>query len=198
MGQVYGVGLNDFNDKTTKDGKHIYEYELWKGMLKRCYSDTYHKQYPTYKECEVEPFLLSFTNFYNFVRSLKGFGEVDEKGKPFQMDKDLLVKGNKTYGVDTICFIPNEINSFLTSRRNFRGTLPLGVNYVCSSKKFIAHISFDGKIKHLGSFESCSEAFAAYKKAKETHAKKLGEKWKGRIDDRAYYALMKYEVSSED
>ncbi len=42
--------------------------------------------------------------------------------------------------------------------------------------------------------EIADEAFSVYKIAKENHLKDLAEKWKGKIDNRAYDALINYEV----
>ena len=39
------------------------------------------------------------------------------------------------------------------------------------------------KVK-VGAFNNVIDAFAAYKKAKETYLVELAEKWKGKIDDR--------------
>ena len=197
-GVVYSCGVNDFQGPVILNGKAITEYYLWKSMLARCYSPIFHKRNPTYKGCEVEPFLLSFTNFHNFVRNLKGFGEVDEKGRPFQMDKDLLVKGNKTYGVDTICFIPWEINAFLTNNSAVRGDLPVGVVYHKRDDVYQATFRLYGKTTYLGSFKTPEEAFVAYKNAKEQQAKVLAERWREKIDPRVYDALMNYEVNLDD
>jgi len=197
-GVVYSCGVNDFQGPVILNGKAITEYYLWKSMLARCYSPIFHKRNPTYKGCEVEPFLLSFTNFHNFVRNLKGFGEVDEKGRPFQMDKDLLVKGNKTYGVDTICFVPREINMFVSKCKAIRGELPIGVRFDSRRGVYRASISLDNSEKFLGHFSNPEEAFSAYKFAKEQQAKVLAEKWKGKVDEKVYHALLNYEVSIED
>ncbi|QVG64031.1 HNH homing endonuclease/ putative DNA-binding protein [Acinetobacter phage Mithridates] len=195
---VYGVGINDFDTPVVIQGKAIHSYTVWKHMLRRCYSDKYHQSHPTYKGCEVEPFLLSFTNFYNFIRGLKGFGEVDEKGRTFVLDKDLLVKGNKTYGVDTICFVPQELNLFLTTCGRSRGDLPVGVSWSEPDKRYRSQITLFGKVTHLGNYKSVEEAFMAYKLAKEAQAKELAEKWKDKIDQRVYDALMNYTVSVSD
>ena len=42
------------------------------------------------------------------------------------------------------------------------------------------------------------EDFNAYKTAKEIYIKELANKWKGKIDDRAYEALMNYAVEITD
>ncbi len=55
-----------------------------------------------------------------------------------------------------------------------------------------------GKREHLGLFKTELEAFNAYKQAKESFVKEQAEKWKGKIDDRAYNALMNYQVEIDD
>ena len=55
-----------------------------------------------------------------------------------------------------------------------------------------------GRSEYLGYFKTEIEAFNAYKKAKEAFIKEQAEKWKGKIDDRAYEALMDYQVEITD
>ena len=55
-----------------------------------------------------------------------------------------------------------------------------------------------GKQEHLGCFKTELEAFNAYKVAKESFIKEQAEKWKGQIDDRAYEALINYQVEITD
>ena len=55
-----------------------------------------------------------------------------------------------------------------------------------------------GKQEYLGCFKTELEAFNAYKTAKESFVKEQAEKWKDKIDERAYKALMDYEVSIDD
>ena len=55
-----------------------------------------------------------------------------------------------------------------------------------------------GKQEWLGYFKTELEAFKAYKEAKESFVKEQAEKWEGKIDIRAYNALMNYEVNITD
>ena len=55
-----------------------------------------------------------------------------------------------------------------------------------------------GKQEYLGSFKTEIEAYNAYKQAKESFIKEQAEKWKWQIDDRAYNALMNYQVEIDD
>ena len=196
--KVHNVGINDYGEKIKLNGKHIYEYSLWKDMLKRCYSEKYNNKYPTYKNCSVEEYFLSFNNFYNFIRLLDGFGCVDSSGNLFQLDKDLLIKGNKVYSRDTICFIPREVNIFITDNKSKRGNYPIGVYFNKNRNTFSTSISINGKYNHIGVFDNPTDAFNAYKKEKEAKAKYLAYKWKDQIDERAFQALMNYEVDIND
>lgn len=47
-------------------------------------------------------------------------------------------------------------------------------------------------------FKTPELAFQAYKQAKEAFIKQQAEKWKDRIDIRAYEALLRYEVLITD
>ena len=88
---------------------------------------------------------------------------------------------------------------FLIKSTASRGQHLLGVYWHNASKAFMARVNKGkGKQKHLGCFKTEIEAFNAYKKAKEVFIKEQANKWKGKIDDRAYEALMKYEVNIDD
>ena len=195
---VYGVGILGTKYPSKVNGVLTKEYELWKNMLERCYSDTYQKKQPTYEGCEVSDNFKSYEYFYEWCHSQIGFGN-DGNGSPFQLDKDLLVKGNKVYSEDSCIFIPSEINLVLTKRTASRGEHLIGVSWCNTSKAFKATVSRNkGKRGYLGYFNTELEAFNAYKQAKESFVKEQAEKWKGKIDERAYEALMNYEVNIDD
>ena len=173
------------------NSKEVKEYSLWRSMLNRCYSCS---KYPTYKLCEVSENFKSYEYFYEWCHSQIGFGNQD-----WQLDKDLLIKGNKVYSESTCVFLPTEINIALTKRGSRRGEYLIGVYQGKASNKFISQISIGLKSqKYLGSFNTEIEAFDAYKQAKENHLKELANKWKDKIDIRAYHALMNYNVNIDD
>ena len=190
---VCGVGITGTKYPVTK------EYDLWKSMLQRCYSDTNvcdtsKKRNPTYEGCEVSDKFKSYEYFYEWCNKQIGFGVED-----WQLDKDLLVKGNKVYSEDTCVFIPKEINSLLIKREALRGEYLIGVSWCKKAKAFIARVNKNkGKSEHLGYFKTEVEAFNAYKQAKEAFVKEQAEKWESQIDERAYNALMNYEVHIDD
>ncbi len=190
---VYGIGINDYHDKVSIDGKQIYQYQLWKDMLRRCYSESYQLAYPSYINCSVEDHFHSFTNFNDFIMEMKGYGNLN-----WHLDKDILIKGNKIYSRETICFIPYQINSFMTKSNRIRGKYPIGVTYCERKNRFRSEIYIDGKCKKLGSFKNAEDAFKIYKIAKEKQFKILAERWKKEIDKRVYKSLMDYKVEITD
>ena len=191
---TYGVGITGAKYPITVNGVHTKEYDLWNGMLRRCYSDALKKKYPTYIDCEVSDKFKSYEYFYEWCNKQIGFGNKD-----WQLDKDLLVKGNKVYSEYTCVFIPKDINLLLTKREASRGEYLIGVCWHKKDKVFVATVNKNrGKRENLGSFDTELEAFNAYKTAKELYIKELANKWKAQIDPRAYEALMSYEVGIDD
>jgi len=190
---VYGVGVNDWTGSIWVGGKDIKEYVLWKNMLKRCFCEKFKQKYPAYEGVTCSKEWLSMTKFIEDVSQMRGFGL-----SGWELDKDILVKGNKLYSKDTCCFVPHEINMLLTKRDNCRGEYPVGVCFHKASGKFMAQLTINGKRKHLGLFTTPEEAFQVYKTAKEAQIKAVAEKWKHLLDERVYLALLAYEVSSDD
>ena len=191
---VYGLGIVGTKYQIRVNGTLTKEYELWTGMLERCYSDTFKKKQPTYEGCEVSDNFKNYEYFYEWCNEQIGFGI-----EGFELDKDLLIKGNKVYSEDSCIFLHKDINLLLTKRTASRGKHLIGVYWCNTNKAFIAQVSKNkGKSERLGSFNTEMEAFNAYKQAKESFVKEQANKWKSQIDDRAYDALMNYEVNIDD
>ena len=195
---VCGVGILGTKYLSAVNGRNTKEYDLWQSMLKRCYNSTYKKKHPTYEGCEVSDKFKSYEYFYEWCHSQIGFDN-DGNGNPFQLDKDLLVKGNKVYSENVCVFIPSEINSLLINNTASRGEHLIGVNWCKTKKAFKAQVCKNkGNQEHLGYFKTELEAFKAYKTAKESFIKEQANEWKSQIDVRAYEALMNYTVEITD
>lgn len=184
-----GEGKYSFKDKRV--------YDMWCNMLRRVYCELTRSKFPTYEDVEVYEEWLDFQNFADWCYSQNSFSLKDNKGRVYQLDKDLLVKGNKLYSPNTCCFIPKDVNVLLTNNRVNRGEYPLGVSYRGDTGRFQASVSSNKK-SYLGVFDTKEEAFQAYKSAKEFHIKEVAEKWKTGLDEKAYLALLNYEISIED
>lgn len=80
----------------------------------------------------------------------------------------------------------------MTKRNVCRSTdLPIGVRFI--NNRYKSEITIDNKSIFLGYYNTPVEAFNAYKEAKEQQAKVLAERWKDKIDERAYNTLMNYK-----
>ncbi len=191
---VYGVGIVGAKYPTKVSGVLTKEYILWKHMLERCYSNALKKRCPTYEGCEASDKLKSYEYFYEWCHKQIGFGV-----EGFELDKDLLIKGNKVYSETTCVFLPKEINSVLTKSTAKRGEYLIGVYWHKTNEAFMARVNKNkGKQEFLGYFNTELEAFNAYKEAKEAFIKEQANKWKSQIDERAYNALMNYQVDITD
>lgn len=164
-------------------------------MIGRCYHRTENRKiaYKRYDGCSVSDFFKYYSNFYEWANKQKGFG-VSE----FDLDKDLLFKGNKIYSEDRCVFLPSEINTAIQANRSDRGKYPIGVSFNKRDKLFTSRMRRGNKYIYIGAYKTPEEAFANYKVEKESYLKHLAEKWKSQIDDRAYIALMNYKVSITD
>lgn len=163
-GLVYGVGINDLDRAVyqTVNNKQIIcpIYYTWKEMLKRCFCPVHHKKQPTYINCRLYPDWLKLSNFERWMKVQ------DFEGK--NLDKDILVVGNKLYSPETCVFISKDLNNFLTDHGARRGIYPLGVSWHKKSKKFQASCSdpFTKKRGYLGYYDNPEDAHLAWKKRK--------------------------------
>lgn len=191
---ICGVGINDGRYTLSKGSDVEYSYGLWRKILDRCYNKSI-RPYATYHDCSVSDEFKSFTTFHEWAVEQFGF-----RVHGYHLDKDVLIKGNRIYHPDRCAFIPKELNTFLTTRQNHRGSSPLiGVSYHSRDLVYQARVSDgDGKRIHLGVFANEIDAFYAYKKGKEVIAKKLAKRYEGLVDQRVISALLKYEVDIND
>ena len=191
---VFGVGVIG-ELPISHGGKHDKEYVFWKGILERCYDEKYHSKQPTYKDCCVSEDFKYYPYFKEWCNKQDGFTSQDENGNYFQLDKDILVKGNKVYSEDTCIFIPSNINSMLLKSVTPKNNYPTGVYWHTSRLKFIAQCSDrKGLTEYLGCFDTPEEAFICYKAHKESVVKEAAEYYKNKVDVRLYQALINYEV----
>jgi len=190
---VYGVGVNDWIGAVKVGGKLIWEYVLWRGVLQRCFDEKLKQRQPTYNDVTCSKEWLSMTTFIEDVSQMRGYGL-----KGWELDKDILQKGNKLYSKSTCCFVPAEVNQLLVKSDRIRGEYPVGVDFHKVSGKFRASLAINGKQKHLGYFTTPEEAFFAYKAAKEAQIKVVAQKWQHLLDERVFQALLTYEVTIND
>ena len=184
------IGIGEF------DSTHS-SYKFWVRMFRRVFDEKqgYNK---AYKDVVICKGWLNFQNFARWCEEQKYLNAVDDKGKHYQLDKGILVKGNRIYSPETCCFVPQKVNALLISVKASRGKFPIGVTYCKRDKVYKAILSRNGSVITLGQSKDVEKSFQLYKRAKENYIEEVAEYWKGRIDEKVYQALLNYEVEITD
>lgn len=193
---VCGIGyIGDGIYKPWVNRKETPHYRAWNNMVQRCYNINHLEKSPTYNDCNV---VESWHNFQNFAAWYdENYYEVDDE--KMQLDKDILVKGNKVYSPETCIFVPQFINTLFIKSNSIRGNLPIGVHWSEPHKKYrSACKKGNPKEPYIGLFNTSEEAFQSYKLHKENHIKEVAEKYKGKIPNKLYNAMKKYIVEIDD
>ena len=157
---MYGVGLNDADYSTQPIDKETGKvvvcpyYRRWSSMLSRVYSDALHKRNSSYKTTTMSKEWHIFSNFKKWME------QQDWEGK--DLDKDLLVPGNKEYSKDLCLFIPRELNRIIINKRVKSNPYPTGVTFYKPKNKYFSSIGIRGKAKKLGYFDTIDEAHKVY------------------------------------
>lgn len=190
---VYNVGfVGEGKYNLSENGKNTKCYKTWLQMIRRCYDSKSIEKRPTYKECQV---CKKWHNYQNFAEwYYDNYYEIE--GEQICLDKDILCKGNKVYSPETCVFVPKRINSLFIKSDSKRGDLPIGVHRYKNT--YIAQMNIEGKMTHLGYFDTPHEAFLMYKLNKELALHIIANKYKDEIPNKLYNAMMTYEVNEND
>lgn len=185
----HGVGYNS-------GGRHLvsvnrvltHTYIIWYGMISRCYSKRTHLEHPNYAGCSVSE------NWQDFQRFAEWYESHEFSGLDYQLDKDLLVEGNKVYSAETCCLIPKELNSLIIQRPKSKSRYLIGAAPDKRSKSWRSRIGINGKLVCIGSFDTELSAHLAFVEKRKEYLLEMANKWKGRIEPRAFEALINRDM----
>lgn len=161
---VCGIGINDadYVVMPSVNGQQVKcsFYRAWKSMLERCYSESCQKKHPTYYGCVVCKEWLTFSNFKSWMET--------QDWKEKELDKDILIPGNKIYSPEACVFVDSITNTFVTKCDASRGEWPIGVCFHKRVKKFasVCGNPFLKKQEYLGYFGRPELAHLAWKSRK--------------------------------
>ncbi|MCK5127637.1 MAG: hypothetical protein KAR42_15375 [candidate division Zixibacteria bacterium] len=168
---VYGVGINDawYMVVYEQNGVKIKcpYYAAWRYMLQRCYQEKYLDSRPTYRGCSVCDEWLIFSNFKLWMEKQDFLGK--------ELDKDILIPGNKIYSPDACAFVNRHVNALLNDHSSARGKYPTGVHLEKARGKFRAKCSVEGRQVHIGYFDSPKIASGAYSKFKAKEVRRVAK-----------------------
>lgn len=150
---VYGVGIND-NPEPDSGKADNRAYRLWVGILKRCHGP----RAPHYAGCSIDTRWYRYTTFASWLVA-SGWND------SLQIDKDLLVPGNRIYGPDTCLLVSPRANTILNTNAITRGALPIGV-YRASKSSWGGQCNLGSGSVHLGVRPTPLEAHQLWQAAK--------------------------------
>ena len=185
---IDGVGYIGYGKYSSKDK---IPHKLWKSVINRVYSTKSALQKPTYKDVTVCEEWHCFQNFAEWW-----YEKHELHMENWQLDKDIIVKGNKIYSPQTCCFVPKKINTLLVKCDKVRSFYCIGV--VKRGQKFQTTFSKEGISTYIGTFNTIEEAFQAYKTAKEVYIKEVAKEFIQLLENRVYQALINYKVEITD
>ena len=168
-------------------------------MIHRCYDPYYINEHLTYIDCYV------CEEWHNFQVFAKWFYEnyYEIKNEKMNLDKDILIKGNKLYSPETCLIVPERINTLFIKCDKSRGKYPIGVSDCCNKygcKFLTVYCQTLEKREYLGYFpiDRPFQAFTVYKNFKEEYIKEVANEYKELIPQKLYDAMYRYEVEIDD
>lgn len=187
----FGVGphLGSCTDKKGKL-KNSPEYEVWIGMLKRCYNKEWKekRKIVSYDDVTVCKEWHNFQNFADWYKSMK-------PPAGFALDKDLKIIGNREYNPEACSFVPVCINSLFTGTKDDRD-LPRGIHFCNNKKKYVVQLhkgeltaNGNNKQSYLGAYSDKEQATAVYCKAKIEVVSQVADEYKDVLDPVVYKNL---------
>lgn len=184
--RIYNVGFNTITrggeGYAAKDESGIFrEYDHWRRMLQRSYDPEWFAKHPTYERCEVNP------KWWNYQHFALYYHECTYKSSTSDLDKDLLVMGNKEYGPDTCVFIPEKINKAIV----IRGAVARWHN-----RDKVYESNCNGV--YIGRSQDPLRYVEQWLDLKHNHIKALTESCIDILDPRAYDALINFKVGVID
>lgn len=203
-GSVCGIGINDVNYNVIlklelpklngkRQRKTIWEcpyYMKWKNMLTRITLYPIKNPESPYKGCSVSEDWKYLSNFIKWVDE-----QPNRDWENCQLDKDLLVDGNKLYSPDTCVFVDVKVNSFIVHRDALRGECLLGVDI--HKGKYRAKVRYPDKkhAVHIGFFSTELAAHKAWQRRKHELACILADQ---QTDTRVAQALRERYAPDKD
>lgn len=172
----------------------------------RCYGKEYKKQRPTYKDVTCCDEWMYLSNYMKWRNEQPNLIYLEQQNQRFELDKDILCKGNTIYSPNTCCLVPTSVNQIFNTHSRHRGDLPIGVTWVSGRKYVIAKWQnpFTQKGEWSTTYPSTEDgiysAFLEYKTHKEKYIQQLAEQeWqKHTITEPCYYAMKNYQVEMTD
>ena len=150
----------------------------WRNMVQRCYNRKIHERKPEYKDKNVCEEWLNYANYKIWYDE----HYIPSKNNQIDLDKDLLVQGNKIYSPETCVFLIHYQNVMFERKCGD-----------CVSQNEEGQYLVDKKKSEI--FDTYEDAFAAVIERRKKKILDTAEKCKGYIPMCAYEAMLRWDVS---
>tara|TARA_X000001382_G_scaffold125759_1_gene111595 strand:- start:155 stop:958 length:804 start_codon:yes stop_codon:yes gene_type:complete len=184
---VYGAVCHGYGPFTAKvQGKHTPEYEVWRGVVRRCY-DTKSPNYHLYGGAGV----TLCKDWHNFQIFAKWYTNLPLYGRGLHLDKDLLNKEANMYAPSNCTLVPQSINSLFTG--GFKSIVHMNAR----KNKWVVQMQMGEKClngnkrqSYFGEYYDRDEAIEVYFENKIKHVISVANKEKENLDERVYLNLI--------
>lgn len=192
---TYGFGYNSGRRRKAmgmpyfKTGKDT-PYKAWHNMMRRAYAPN---KASAYENCSV---CIKWHDYQEFATWYSVQPYAFEAGA--ELDKDILDPLNTIYSPENCTVVPKSVNLIFKDSRKLRARLPRGVYVHSSGSGFVARISRYGNATDLGHFDTPTDAFEAYKQARQSYGQELAAFYDGLLDERVISRLKNLSAHIRD
>lgn len=184
---LYGIGYIGYGKyKPSINKQNTSAYNQWVSMLERCYCEKRRYRTKSYVDCEV---CKEWHNFQNFAEWF--YTNRYECNERLQVDKDILITGNRIYSPQTCILVPQTLNTMFINKPNNRG-LPNGMYKTKNG------FSIKYNCENLGTFKTIEKAYSVYSQKKKQEIINVAETYKNIIPTNVYQAILNYEFKIEN
>lgn len=169
-------GINDVVGDSKPSSPYYKIYDLWRGIIKRCYSDNRSQKNMSYINTTICDEWEYYSNFKEWFQNnyIEGY----------QLDKDIIGGDKNIYSPETCAFVPGLINSCVIDGN--RGNNYVGVSYMSGDrhlKRYRPVISKFGKqVRNLGLYQTPEEAHRVWQQEKINYLIEIIEKYSSDVD----------------
>jgi len=167
--------------------------QLWENMKQRStemgkdYLVNRQKSYRATSCCDE---WKDYSNFYEWFETQQKEGKYQEG---WELDKEVLKRGNECYSPKYCCFIPKALNCILTSPKGESSTGYRGVS--CRKGRYEAFVTISpSKYKKIGGFLTKEEAFLCYAVHKKKYILEVLDKYRSELSSEIAAGIENWEI----
>lgn len=165
-------------------------YRSWVNMFHRVHNPPTDRVKRCYSDVTISNEWYCFQDFAKWYVAFQN--NLPTVNFSWYLDKDLLVPGNRSYGPDVCCLIPNAINCVLGDCAINRGSLPMGVAKIGNKYRANCRNIHSSISEVIGDYDTVKEAWEAYWLVKFQSIQEVGRLFKDCVPQIVANRLMNF------